>query len=69
MNHASPLAMQGKTYAQPWTANWLVGRSRRRSMDVSKLAEVLSKSKATEYEAIVEKLEPKFNTFINNTKA
>jgi rhamnose utilization protein RhaD (predicted bifunctional aldolase and dehydrogenase) len=30
---------------------------------------VLSESNATEYEAIVEKLGPKLNAFINNTKA
>jgi hypothetical protein len=30
---------------------------------------VLSKSNVTEYKAIVEKLGPKLNAFINNTKA
>jgi hypothetical protein len=30
---------------------------------------VLSKSDVTEYKAIVEKLGPKLNAFINNTKA
>ncbi len=34
-------------------------------MDVYKLAEVLSESNATEYKAVVEKLGPKLNMFIN----
>ena len=38
-------------------------------LDVYKLAEVLSESIATEYKAIVEKLDPKFNAFISSTKA
>ncbi|MBW1821242.1 MAG: hypothetical protein JRI92_05670 [Deltaproteobacteria bacterium] len=42
MTHASPLATQGKTQAQPWTVNRLAGCSRRRSLDVYKLAEALS---------------------------
>ena len=38
-------------------------------LDVYKLAEELSESNATEYKAIVEKLGPKLNVFINSTKA
>jgi len=38
-------------------------------LDVYKLAEELSESNATGYKAIVEKLGPQLNTFINSTKA
>jgi hypothetical protein len=38
-------------------------------LDVYRLAEELSKSNARGYKAIVEKLGPKLNTFINSTKA
>ena len=38
-------------------------------LDVYRLAEELSKSNATEYKAIVEKLGSKLNAFMNSTKA
>jgi hypothetical protein len=38
-------------------------------LDVYKPAKALSESNAREYKAIVEKRGPKWNTFINSTKA
>ncbi|PXF54091.1 MAG: hypothetical protein C4B57_08685 [Deltaproteobacteria bacterium] len=53
--------------------NWKLGRnetSKKAKSWLRKLIrrKVLSESNATEYEAIIEKLGPKLNAFINSTK-
>jgi len=53
--------------------NWKLGRNETSKETKSLLRKlirrkVLSESNATEYEAIIEKLGPKLNAFINSTK-